>query len=200
VPQSVDLDRLAAAAGAARERAQRIRVAFERAFWSPALGWLADVVDGLGPDPALRPNQVYALSLPAPCVDGAVAARVLEAVERQLLTPYGLRTLAPGAAEYRPAYVGAPAVRDEGYHNGVVWPFLIGPYVSAHFRVHGRTPATRAHARRLLEPLLHHLAHDGCLGSISEIFDGDPPFTPRGCFAQAWSVAEVARVWIEEDL
>ena len=190
----------ASAARAARERAGRIRAAFEHAFWSPALGWLADVVDGLGPDPALRPNQLYALSLPQPCIEGPIAARVLAAVERRLLTPFGLRTLAPGAAEYRPAYVGAPAVRDEGYHNGVVWPFLLGPYLSAHFRVRGRSAATRAHARRLVEPLLHHLSSDGCLGSISEIFDGDPPFTPRGCFAQAWSVAELARVWIEEDL
>ena len=91
-------------------------------------------------------------------------------------------------------------MRDEGYHNGVVWPFLFGPYLTAHFRVRGRSPETRAAARRVIEPLLHHMTHDGCLGSISEIFAGDPPFTPRGCFAQAWSVAELARVWIEEDL
>ena len=187
-------------ARAASERAAAIRTAFATAFWSPALGWLADVVDTLGPDPALRPNQVYALSLPAPAIDGPIAARVLDAVERRLVTPYGLRTLAPGAAEYRPAYTGAPAVRDEGYHNGVAWPFLLGPYLTAHFRVRGRDARTRAHARRLLEPLVHHLAHDGALGSLSEIFDGEPPFTPRGCFAQAWSVAELARVWIEEDL
>jgi predicted glycogen debranching enzyme len=190
----------AARARAAGERAARIREAFGHAFWSPALGWLADVVDGLGPDPALRPNQLYALSLPAPCVDGPIAARVLEAVERRLLAPHGLRTLAPDDAAYRAAYVGAPAVRDEGYHNGVIWPFLLGAYVSAHFRVRGRTAETRAQARRLVEPLVHHLAQDGCLGSVSEIFDGDPPFTPRGCFAQAWSVAELARVWIEEEL
>jgi glycogen debranching enzyme len=190
----------ATAARAAEERAATIRSAFEKAFWSPALGWLADVVDALGPDPALRPNQVYALALPAPVVEGAIAARVLEAVERRLLTPYGLRTLAPDHPEYRPIYAGAPAVRDEGYHNGVVWPFLLGPYLTAHFRVRGRTATTRAQARRLVEPLLHHLAHDGCLGSISEVFDGDPPFTPRGCFAQAWSVAELARVWLDEDL
>jgi glycogen debranching enzyme len=190
----------ASAARAASERAARIRGAFEAAFWSPALGWLADVVDGLGPDPALRPNQLWALSLPAPVVEGAIAERVLSAVEQRLLTPFGLRTLAPGHAEYRPIYTGAPAVRDEGYHNGVVWPFLLGPYLTAHFRVRGRTPATRDRARRVVAPLLHHLVHDGCLGSISEVFDGEPPFTPRGCFAQAWSVAELARVWIEEEL
>jgi glycogen debranching enzyme len=190
----------AKAARAASQRAARIHAAFGTTFWNPSLGWLADVVDPLGPDPALRPNQVYALSLPTPAIDGPIAARVLEAVERRLLTPYGLRTLAPGEPAYRPAYTGAPAVRDEGYHNGVVWPFLLGPYLTAHFRVRGRTPATRAQARGLVEPLLHHLAHDGCLGSISEVFDGEPPFTPRGCFAQAWSVAELARVWIEEDL
>ncbi|MEO6462325.1 MAG: amylo-alpha-1,6-glucosidase, partial [Candidatus Eisenbacteria bacterium] len=190
----------AKAARAASERAAAIRAAFATAFWSPSLGWLADVVDTLGPDPALRPNQVYALSLPTPVIDGPLAARVLDALEKSLLTPYGLRTLAPGASGYLPVYTGAPAVRDEGYHNGVVWPFLLGPYLTAHFRVRGRTAATRAQARRMVEPLLHHLGHDGCLGSISEVFDGEPPFTARGCFAQAWSVAELARVWIEEDL
>ncbi len=190
----------AAEAQAARDRAAAIRAAFAAAFWSPALGWLADVVDGLGPDPALRPNQLYAIGLPAPCVDSAIAARVLEAVERRLLAPHGLRTLAPGDAAYRPFYTGAPPVRDEGYHNGVVWPFLLGPYLNAHFRVRGRSATTRDHARRVVAPLVHHMAHDGCLGSISEVFDGDAPFTPRGGFAQAWSVAELARVWIEEDL
>jgi glycogen debranching enzyme len=187
-------------ARAARERTAAIRAAFAAAFWSPALGWLADVVDGIGPDPALRPNQIFAVSLPAPCVDGAIAQRVLEAVERRLLAPHGLRTLAPGHAEYRPVYTGAPAVRDEGYHNGVVWPYLMGAYLDAHFRVRGRSAETRDQARRVVEPLVHHLAHEGCLGSISEVFDGDAPFTPRGCFAQAWSVSELARVWIEEDL
>ncbi len=190
----------AAEARAARDRTAAIRAAFAAAFWSPALGWLADVVDGLGPDPALRPNQLYAIGLPAPCVDGAIAARVLDAVERRLLAPHGLRTLAPGDTAYRPFYTGAPSVRDEGYHNGVVWPFLLGPYLNAHFRVRGRSAETRDHARRVVAPLVHHLAHDGCLGSISEVFDGDAPFTPRGCFAQAWSVAELARVWIEEGL
>ena len=91
-------------------------------------------------------------------------------------------------------------MRDEGYHNGTVWPFLCGACADAHFRVRGRSPATREQARRVLEPLVHHLARDGCLGQISEIFDGDPPPSPRGAFAQAWSVAELARVWIEEDL
>ena len=190
----------ARAARAASERAATIRTAFAAAFWSPARGWLADVVDPLGPDPALRPNQVYALSLPAPAIDGPDAARVLEAIERRLLTPYGLRTLAPGEPAYRPTYTGAPAIRDEGYHNGVVWPFLLGACLTAHFRVRGRTKETRDQARRLVEPMLHHLVADGCAGSISEVFDGEAPFTPRGCFAQAWSVAELARVWIEEDL
>ena len=122
------------------------------------------------------------------------------AVERRLLAPHGLRTLAPGSSGYRPFYTGAPAVRDEGYHNGVIWPHLLGPYLDAHFRVRGRSVATRDHARRIVEPLVHHLANDGCLGSLSEVFDGDAPFAPRGCFAQAWSVAELARVWIEEGL
>jgi predicted glycogen debranching enzyme len=184
----------------ASEEAARIAQAFTDAFWESSRGWLADRVDALGPDPALRPNQLYALALPYPVIEGEAAAAVLAAVEGALLAPFGLRTLAPGDAHYQGLYVGAPQVRDLGYHNGTVWPFLFGPWADAHFRVRGRSAGTRAHARRVLAPLVRHLMADACLGSISEIFDGDLPPLPRGAFAQAWSVAELARIWIDEDL
>ncbi len=180
--------------------ASRIRAAFEAAFWEPARGYLADRIDALGVEPALRPNQLFALSLPYPALAGAPARASLEAVERMLLAPFGLRTLSPEDPRYRGTYLGEPGVRDAGYHNGTVWPFLFGAWADAHFNVRGRTPATRAHARHVLLPLVQHLVSDGCLGSISEIFDGDLPPAPRGAFAQAWSVAELARVWIDEDL
>ncbi len=184
----------------ANQEADRIRESFTRTFWESARGWLADRVDDVGPDPALRPNQLYAIALPHPVLEGVPARAVLAAVEGTLLAPFGLRTLAPGDAHYRGTYLGGPAVRDAGYHNGTVWPFLLGAWADAHFRLRGRSPATRGHARRVFAPLVQHLTADACLGSISEIFDGDLPASPRGAFAQAWSVAELARVWIDEDL
>jgi glycogen debranching enzyme len=117
-------------------------------------------------------------------------------VTERLLTPYGLRTLAPGSAGYVAHYGGDQWARDGAYHQGTVWPWLIGPYLSAYFRVHGVSETTRRHARKLLEPLTAHLDGTG-LGSISEVFDAEPPCAPNGCFAQAWSVAEVLRVWVE---
>ncbi|MEP7027563.1 MAG: amylo-alpha-1,6-glucosidase [Candidatus Eisenbacteria bacterium] len=194
--------RLGDEAGAARASAEadRIREAFAPAFWEPARGWLADRVDELGAVPALRPNQLYAISLPHPVFEGAPALAALDAVEKSLLAPFGLRTLAQGDARYRGSYLGSPATRDAGYHNGTVWPFLLGAWADAHFRLRGRSPETRAYARRIFGPLVRHLAADACLGSISEIFDGDLPSSPRGAFAQAWSVAELARIWIDEDL
>jgi glycogen debranching enzyme len=184
----------------ARARAAHIAEAFAEAFWEPARGWLADRVDGVGPDPSLRPNQLYALALPYPTLEGEPARVALEAVEAALLTPMGPRTLAPGEPRYRGAYVGEMSVRDDGYHNGAVWPFLLGAWADAHFRVRGRSRATREHARRVFLPLVRHFEADACLGSVSEIADGDAPYTPRGTFAQAWSCAELARVWIREGL
>ena len=179
----------------ARAEAARIRAAFEAHFWEPARGYLADRLDTLGADPALRPNQLYAIAFGL--VSGEKARLSLEAVEHALLGPFGLRTLAPTDPRYRGTYLGEPRVRDTGYHNGTAWAFLCGVWADAHFAVRGRTPETRAHARRVLEPLMQHLVSDACLGQVSEIFDGDLPPSPRGTFAQAWSVAELARVWID---
>ncbi len=171
--------------------AARLREAFAARFVNPADGYLYDVIrpDGT-PDDALRPNQILALSLPHPVVEGALARTVLEAVTARLLTPLGLRSLAPGAPGYRGVYRGGPAERDEAYHQGTVWPWWLGPYAVALLRVTG----DRARARGLLTPFRAHLLEAG-LGTVSEIFDGDPPHRPHGCIAQAWSVAALLEVW-----
>ena len=152
---------------------------------------LADVVDGPdGDDWSVRPNQVFAASLPFALVEGKTARRMLTAVGRELCTSHGLRSLSPKDLTYRGQIVGDQTARDGAYHQGTVWAWLIGPYAEAHFRAFG----DREEARALLKPFAAHLLDAG-LGSISEIFDGDPPHTPRGATAQAWSVAEVLRVW-----
>jgi predicted glycogen debranching enzyme len=171
--------------------ADRLRASFRSRFMRPDVDHLADVVDGPdGDDWMLRPNQVFALSLPYPLLEGDEASRVLTATGRKLLTTYGLRTLPPDHPGYRGDYGGDQVRRDGGYHMGPVWPWLIGAYAEAHDRLFGDPEAALA----LLRPFAHHL-HDAGLGSISEILEGDPPHLPRGCIAQAWSVAEVLRVW-----
>jgi predicted glycogen debranching enzyme len=171
--------------------ADRVKVSFGARFFREDLGYLADVVDGPGGDDArLRPNQVFAVSLACPLVEGAQAASVVESVGRALLTPVGLRSLSADDPDYRGDYVGGPGRRDSGYHQGPVWTWLLGPYAEAHYRVHG----DRAAALALLRPVEHHL-RDACLGSVSEILEGDPPHRPVGCVAQAWGVAETLRVW-----
>jgi predicted glycogen debranching enzyme len=162
-------------------------------FWSETVGYCYDVIDGpQGDDPALRPNQLLAASLPYSPLTSVQQRAVVDACARHLLTSYGLRSLAPDDPAYIAHYGGDQHRRDGAYHQGTVWSWLIGPFVSAHLRAFG----DRERARSFLEPLIHHLADHG-VGSISEIFDGDPPFTPRGCIAQAWAVAELLRAWQE---
>jgi predicted glycogen debranching enzyme len=172
---------------------------FQSRFWYEAGGYLCDVIDGPGGDPGydgkrydrrIRPNQILAVSLPFQLLSDEQAKSVVDVCTRQLLTPHGLRTLAASEPSYKSCYGGGQYERDGAYHQGTVWAWLIGHYVQAHLRVY-QNPAL---ARSFVEPLAQHLT-DACVGSISEIFDGDPPFTPRGCFAQAWSVAEVIRAW-----
>ncbi len=165
---------------------------FNRRFWNEAAGCLCDVVDGDGRDASIRPNQILAVSLPHGMLSLKKARSVVEVVERHLLTPYGLRTLSPGDPRYRPRYEGDSWSRDGAYHQGTVWPWLLGPFLTAYLKVNRGTRAARAQAAKWLEPLEEHL-HQAGLGQISEIFDGDPPHYPRGCIAQAWSVAEVLR-------
>jgi predicted glycogen debranching enzyme len=175
--------------------AEQVGQSFGKVFWNEQRGYLNDVVlpDG-AVDTSLRPNQILAVSLPySPPLTLAQQQAVVNAVERELLTPYGLRTLNRQDVSYHGRYEGAPRRRDEAYHQGTVWPYLMGPFVEAYLRVHDFSAQARARAADLLDPLLHHLVEDACLGSVSEILDGDPPYTPRGCCAQAWSVAELIR-------
>jgi predicted glycogen debranching enzyme len=162
-------------------------------FWHAAGGYCFDVLDGPdGHDPRLRPNQLLAVSLPASPLAAWQQRAVVDSCARYLLTSHGLRTLAPDDPAYAGRYGGGPAERDAAYHQGTVWGWLIGPFVSAHLRVYGDARLTRS----FLHPLLQHLT-GGCIGSLGEIFDGDPPHQPHGCFAQAWTVAEVLRAWHE---
>ncbi len=182
-----------AAAALFGQRAALIGSAFAKAFWNDRAGCLYDCLsDGWPPDASIRPNQIVAIALPDCPLTRAQQASVLKVVTEHLLTPYGLRTLSPEDGRYRRRYGGSWESRDRAYHQGTVWAWLMGPYVDALLNVEGDTPATRAKARKLLAGFDEHLRQAG-IGSISEVFDGDPPHTPGGCFAQAWSVAEVLR-------
>ena len=170
------------------------QTSFNKRFWSATDGYLYDVVDGPGgDDPACRPNQVLSFSLEYPVLNRAYWEPVLQVVQERLLTPVGLRSLAPGDPNYKPRYDGDLRARDAAYHQGTVWGWLIGPFVDAWIRLHPEKPHE---AKRFLDGFKAHLA-EACIGTISEIFDAEPPYTPRGCVAQAWSVAEVLRVLVK---
>ena len=185
-------------AGAARPlaaHAERARASFNARFWNEATGHLFDVIeDEYGrDDPACRPNQLLAFSLRHAVLEESRWESVLNAAREKLLTPTGLRSLAPDHPDYHATYDGDLRARDAAYHQGTVWAWLIGPFIDAWLKVY---PADVAGARRLLEGFEAHL-DEACVGSISEIFDAAPPYHPRGCVAQAWSVAEVLRCWVK---
>jgi predicted glycogen debranching enzyme len=172
--------------------AERAASGFAR-FWNDGAGHCHDVIDGPeGPEAALRPNQLLAVSLSASPLSPERQRRVVDACARHLLVSYGLRSLAPGEPGYRPRYGGGPRERDGAYHQGTAWAWLLGPFALAHHRVHGNREAARA----FLEPMAQHLTDHG-LGTIAEVFEAEPPFRPDGCIAQAWSVAETLRAWCE---
>ena len=174
--------------------AELARQSFNRRFWNESRGCLYDVVDGEnGDDASFRPNQIFAVSLPHPVLDRQHWRPVVDAVEQKLLTPFGLRSLAPDEPDFKSRYFGDLRARDAAYHQGTVWAWLIGPFIDAWLKVH---PDKRETARGLLAGFETVVAEAG-IGSISEIFDAEPPFTPRGCMAQAWSVAEVLRCLVK---
>jgi len=190
------LERLADESARARElesEAWHVARRFNESFWNADKECLYDVLGDDGPDPTLRPNQIFAVALTEDLLPPHHGRSVYWTVRRRLLTPFGLRTLDPKDTRYRGACSGTQRECDLSYHQGTVWPWLLGPFADAHFRVFGSTEESRRTMRLWLAPLRAHIREAG-LGSISEIFDGDPPHTPRGCFAQAWSVAEVLRV------
>jgi predicted glycogen debranching enzyme len=173
---------------------ERVYASFNKRFWNAETGCLLDVVDGENgqEDPAIRPNQVFAISLRHPVLRRERWEAVLEVVHRELLTPVGLRSLAKGHPDYKANYDGDLRARDAAYHQGTVWGWLIGHYIDATLKVNPDIKAARA----LLTGLEHHLEHAG-VGQISEIFDATEPYRPRGCIAQAWSVAEALRVFLK---
>jgi glycogen debranching enzyme len=175
--------------------ADKARASFNDVFWNDQSGCLYDVVNGETRDASIRPNQVIAISLNHTMLSADRAASVLRVVERQLLTPRGLRTLSPADPHYIGRYEGGPGRRDGAYHQGTVWPWLMGPYITAYIKTFGSGPGRRV-VSRWLEGFEDHL-REACLGEVSEIFDGDAPHRPRGCVAQAWSVAELLRALAE---
>ncbi|MGH9609729.1 MAG: amylo-alpha-1,6-glucosidase [Bryobacteraceae bacterium] len=188
------LDRVEEAEGIAAHAA-KAKESFNRRFWYEQGGYLYDVVDGedVSSDSCCRPNQLFAISLDHPILDQSRWEPVIEVARRKLLTPVGLRSLAPGERDYKPRYDGDLRARDAAYHQGTVWAWLIGPFIDSWLRVH---PGDYKTARSFLDGF-HGQIRSACAGTISEIFDAEPPFTPRGCCAQAWSIAEVLRSFVK---
>jgi predicted glycogen debranching enzyme len=176
------------------DHAENVRRSFNERFWYAEGKYLYDVIDGEnGDDAACRPNQILAFSLAHPVLNHERWQPVLEVVREKLLTPVGLRSLAPGHPDYKPTYDGDLHSRDAAYHQGTVWGWLIGPFIDAWLRVH---PDEAQAQRQLLAGFAPHL-NEACIGSLSEIFDAEGSYQPRGCVAQAWSVAEVLRCWVK---
>lgn len=181
------------------EAAEIVRKAFIKTFWNEKESCLYDVINKDGVDARIRPNQIFAVSLSFPVLEGDKAKSVVYKVWELLYTAYGLRTLSPYDKDYRGIYIGDRWSRDGAYHQGTVWSWLIGHFITGYRRVENYSEESRVVAKRLLEPFKDHL-YDAGLGSISEIFDGDEPLIPRGCISQAWGVAEVLRAYVEEVL
>lgn len=187
---AADSQRYAASAAMAR-------TSFADKFWNAERNCLFDVVNGTERDPSIRPNQIFAVSLPHPLLADEKAYAIVDVVQRELLTPYGLRTLDRGNPQYRGVYGGDPHSRDSAYHQGTVWPWLMGPFLTAYLKVKKHSPAALEQANRWLTAFKQHIREEG-LGQISEVFSGDPPHQPGGCVAQAWSVAELLRAVTDE--
>jgi predicted glycogen debranching enzyme len=179
--------------------AKKVKISFHKVFWNERQHCLYDYIKTDGtPDDALRPNQIFATSLPFGLLDHPEERAVVDCVFSRLYTSHGLRSLSTDNVHYEGFYCGDRIKRDGAYHQGTVWGFLIGPFISSYLKVNNFSMESQLRASLMIEPFINHLSREGCLGSISEIFDGNMPHSPRGCFAQAWSVAELLRCYIED--
>lgn len=181
------------------DTANKMRSSFSRVFWNPEGNCLYDTCADGAPDPSIRPNQIVAVALPRHLLQRDKEKAIVRTVEAELVTPYGLRTLSPRDPGYKGRYEGGLQSRDLAYHQGPAWPWLLGSFVKAYVRVSEDADLARKEALKFLDPMRNHLNEAG-LGYLSELFDGDPPWHPRGCIAQAWSVAEVLRAYFEDIL
>lgn len=179
--------------------AEHAKESFCREFWNETDGCLYDVVDGTVGDATLRPNQIYAVSLPHRMLDAEREKKVVDKVYEKLYAGTGLRSLSPDDEQYHPTYEGCLDKRDHAYHQGTSWGFLLGGFITAYVHVYGTSPEVIAKANAMLDPVREHL-YQGCIGSVAEIFDGNAPHTSRGCYAQAWSVGEILRAYTEDIL
>ena len=180
--------------------AELVKSSFCQKFWWQEKGCLYDVVDGDEPDDHLRPNQIYAVSLPFTMLSKEQETKIVSFVKEHLYIGCGLRSLTSDHADYHGIYCGSLPKRDAAYHQGTAWGFLLGGFLTAYAKVHDHSPECTKELLTLLEPVRHHLTDNGCIGSISEIFDGDAPHNPRGCYAQAWSVGETLRAYMQDVL
>ena len=179
------------------ELAERVAESFCAQFWNPDMNCLYDVVEGASKDDSIRPNQIYAVSLPHTMLSKEQEKAVVETVRDKLLAGPGIRSLSPEHPDYHGIYCGSLPKRDAAYHQGTAWGYLMGGFLTAYLKVNGYTQEAKRQALAFLEPVKKHLCEEGCIGSISEIFDGDKPHNSRGCYAQAWSVGEVLRSYQE---
>ena len=180
--------------------ARKVKNSYKKTFWNESKEYLYDYIKPDGtPDETFRPNQIYAVYLPFELLDSKEEKAITDAVFAKLYTSYGLRSLAPDDKAYEPFYHGDRVQRDKQYHQGTVWGFLIGPFISSYLKVNNYSIEAQLRASLMIEPFISHMNNEECLGSISEIFDGNMPHKPAGCFAQAWSVAEFNRN-ISQDL
>ena len=181
-----------------RQLATRVSASFRKEFWNEKDGCLYDVIEENGKDASIRPNQIYAVSLPHTMLTAKQALQVVNTVEEKLLAGPGIRSLSPEHKDYHGIYCGSLPKRDAAYHQGTAWGFLMGGFLTAYMKVHHHSPEAKKQAMAYLAPVQTHLLEEGCIGSISEIFDGDAPHTCRGCYAQAWSVGEILRCYTQD--
>jgi glycogen debranching enzyme len=180
--------------------AEKTRDHFTEKFWNSEDGYLFDTI-GKQKDNSLRPNQIVAVSLDFTMLDKGKNERIVDVVHKRLLTPYGIRTLSKDNPLYKDHYFGDRRTRDEAYHNGTVWPWLLGPFTTAYLKTKGYSDFRREYAlQNFLLPLMQSQVTNFGLGTINEIFDGEPPYQPRGAIAQAWSIAEPLRAYVEDIL